>query len=62
MASRTESRARDAIAELTKEHPEIAQKGGSIAFSKLDLTDLASCQAAAKEFLSKEKRLDILSE
>jgi NAD(P)-dependent dehydrogenase (short-subunit alcohol dehydrogenase family) len=61
MASRTESRATAAIDELTKEEPEIAKKGGSIVFLKLDLTDLANCQAAAKEFLSKEKRLDILS-
>ena len=61
MASRTESRARDAIAELMKEHPEIAQKGGSIEFLKIDLTDLASCQAAAMDFLARENRLDILS-
>lgn len=61
MASRTESRARAAIDELTKEHPEIKEKAG-IEYLKLDLTDLKSCQDAAKTFLSKEKRLDILSE
>ena len=62
MASRTESRAKDAIAELTKEEPDIAKKGGSITFLKLDLADLATCQSAAKEVLTKEKRLDVLSE
>ena len=61
MASRTESRAREAITELMQEHPEIAQKGGRIEFLKLDLTDLSSCQAAAKVFLENERRLDILS-
>lgn len=61
MASRTESRARAAIDELTKEHPEIKEKTG-IEYLKLDLTDLKSCQEAAKTFLAKEQRLDILSE
>ncbi len=60
MASRTESRARAAIDELTTEHPEIAEKGGSIEFLQLDLCDLKGCQAAAREFLQNEKRLDIL--
>ena len=61
MASRTESRAKAAIEELLKDHPEIKEKAG-IEFLKLDLTDLKSCQEAARAFLAKEKRLDILSE
>ena len=61
MASRTEARARTAIEELQNEHPEIKEKGGRIEFLQLDLCDLKSCQAAARSFLDKEKRLDILS-
>ncbi|THG92504.1 hypothetical protein EW145_g8695, partial [Phellinidium pouzarii] len=60
MASRTEARARAAIAELNSAHPEIATKGGRIEFLELDLTSLAGCQAAARAFLEKETRLDIL--
>jgi NAD(P)-dependent dehydrogenase (short-subunit alcohol dehydrogenase family) len=60
MASRTKSRALAAIEELCKEHPEIAEKGGII-FLQLDLTSLESCQKAARDFLEKEERLDILS-
>ncbi|KDQ21285.1 hypothetical protein BOTBODRAFT_197762 [Botryobasidium botryosum FD-172 SS1] len=59
MASRTESRALSAIEELENDHPEIKSKAG-IVFLQLDLTSLASCQAAAKQFLEKETRLDIL--
>lgn len=61
MASRTESRARGAIEELTAEHPEIKEKGGRIEFLHLDLCNLRQCQDAARKFLEKEKRLDILS-
>ena len=46
MASRTESRANAAIEEITKQYPDIAEKGGSIEFLKLDLCDLKGCQAA----------------
>jgi len=59
MASRTESRAREAIKQLYKENPELEKKAG-IEFLQLDLCDLASCQAAARTFLEKENRLDIL--
>lgn len=59
MASRTESRALGAIEDIIKVNPEIANKGG-IHFLKLDLMDLKSCQNAARDFLSKESRLDIL--
>lgn len=61
MASRTESRARTAIDELLAEHPEIIEKGGRIEFLHLDLCNLKNCQSAARTFLEKEKRLDILS-
>ena len=61
MASRTESRAKKAIEELLEEYPDITEKGGSIEFLQIDLTDLKNCQAAAREFISRESRLDILS-
>ena len=61
MASRTEARARSAIDDLLAEHPEIKEKGGRIEFLPLDLCNLKSCQEAARMFLEKEKRLDILS-
>lgn len=60
MASRTESRALAAIKELETEHPELTQKAG-IVFLQLDLASLESSQAAARSFLEKEDRLDILS-
>lgn len=60
MASRTESRAIECIDELERDHPELHGKS-RIIFLKLDLTSLESCQRAAKEFLEKEERLDILS-
>lgn len=57
LASRTESRARAAIKELTKAHKALE---GRIVFLRLDLADLKGCQQAAQEFLAKENRLDIL--
>jgi len=56
---RTESKALAAIEELEREHPEIKEQGG-IHLLRLDLTDLESCQSAAREFLTKEGRLDVL--
>ena len=61
MASRTESRALDAIRGLKEDHPELEKKNGEIIFLQIDLTSLESCQAAARTFLEKEERLDILS-
>ena len=61
MASRTESRALGAIEDMKKDNPEIEGKAG-MHFLELDLMDLKSCQAAAREFLAKESRLDILGE
>ena len=46
---------------LSKEFPDVDVKS-RVVFLKLDLASLKSCQEAAKEFLSKESRLDILSE
>ncbi|KAJ8515180.1 hypothetical protein ONZ45_g7374 [Pleurotus djamor] len=54
MASRSEERARGAIADLK------ADTGKDALFLHLDLGNLASVRAAAAEFLSKEKQLDIL--
>lgn len=54
MASRTESKARSAIDELNKEKPV------DIHYLNLDLKNLNSAKDCAKDFLSKEDRLDIL--
>jgi NAD(P)-dependent dehydrogenase (short-subunit alcohol dehydrogenase family) len=59
MASRTESRALAAIEDLKKDHPELADKP-EITFLHLDLASLESSMAAARSFLEKEERLDIL--
>ncbi|KAH9812023.1 hypothetical protein DFH28DRAFT_1130264 [Melampsora americana] len=55
MASRTESRAKTAIAKIKQEVPE-----ADIEFLYFDLTILSSAKKAANEFLAKEDRLDIL--
>lgn len=55
MASRTESRALAAIAELKTEVPD-----AQVEFLQFDLTSLASASAAAARFLALEQRLDIL--
>lgn len=60
MASRTEARAVSAIKQLESEHPELVEKAG-IFFLRLELSILESCQAAARSFLEKEARLDMLS-
>ena len=60
MATRTESRALSSIQELEKDHPEFKERA-AIVFLPIDLTNLASCQAAARTFLEKEERLDMLS-
>lgn len=57
MASRTKSRAQATIEELETEHPQLAEK---IVFLQLDLSSLESCQTAARLFLEKENRLDVL--
>ena len=59
IATRNESRAKAAIDDLSREYPNVDSR---VVFLKLDLASLKSCQEAAKQFLSKESRLDILSE
>ncbi|TDL15958.1 short chain dehydrogenase [Rickenella mellea] len=59
MASRTESRALAAIDDLNKENPDLSKKAG-VFFLQLDLSNITSCQTAARNFLEKESRLDIL--
>jgi NAD(P)-dependent dehydrogenase (short-subunit alcohol dehydrogenase family) len=55
MTGRNPQKCADAIAELKKLSPD-----ANITFLQADLTSLASVQNAAKEFLSKSQRLDIL--
>ncbi|KAF2103769.1 short-chain dehydrogenase [Rhizodiscina lignyota] len=55
MISRSAQKSADAIAALKKVSP-----NANITFLQADLTSLASVQNAAKEFLSRSKRLDIL--
>ena len=69
---RSEQRARDAIAQIKKGgskditdkwvYKPLADPGmaGSIEFIQLDLSDLESVYRAAKEFLAREQRLDVL--
>lgn len=59
MAARTESRALAAIEELKNQHEELRARD-NIKFMKLDLTDLKGCAEAAREFLGRKERLDIL--
>ncbi|KAF8883526.1 NAD-P-binding protein [Infundibulicybe gibba] len=54
MASRSEERAKQAIAEVGRETGQLP------IFLKLDLADLDSVKAAAEEFLRAETRLDVL--
>ncbi|PWY99142.1 NAD(P)-binding protein [Testicularia cyperi] len=55
MASRTESKADDAISKIKQAVPD-----ADIHFLQLDLTDLTAVRKSAEQFLSQEKRLDIL--
>ncbi|EST07827.1 Short-chain dehydrogenase/reductase SDR [Kalmanozyma brasiliensis GHG001] len=55
MASRTESKAQDAIAKIKQAVP-----NADIHFLQLDLTELAAVRKAAEDYISREKRLDIL--
>lgn len=57
LAGRSEKRVLEAIRLIRDETP-LSQ--GDLVWLPLDLSDLASVKMAAKEFLSKEKRLDIL--
>ncbi|TKY87290.1 hypothetical protein EX895_003967 [Sporisorium graminicola] len=55
MASRTESRAQEAISKIKQAVPK-----ADIHFLQLDLTELAAVRKATQDFLSHETRLDIL--
>lgn len=54
MASRTESKANEAIEKIKQQVP-----NAQLEFLCLDLTSLASVKAAAESFLSRESRLDV---
>ncbi|KAJ7505252.1 NAD(P)-binding protein [Mycena galericulata] len=56
LAARNESKAKDAIAKLEYE----GLGSGEVVFLKLDLVDPRMAKEAAQEFLSREKRLDVL--
>ncbi|KAF4457043.1 hypothetical protein F53441_958 [Fusarium austroafricanum] len=56
-AARSEEKGRAAIEGIQKQHPD---SKGSIKYLKLDLADLTTIGASAKEFLAAETKLDIL--
>ncbi|KZF25074.1 NAD(P)-binding protein [Xylona heveae TC161] len=56
-AGRTRDKALKAIERIKAAHP---QSKGRVEFLSVDLGDLATIKPAAQEFLSKEKRLDVL--
>ncbi|CRK11595.1 Short-chain dehydrogenase/reductase pyiH like protein [Verticillium longisporum] len=58
MASRTKSKARQAMSEMYDRHPEI--KPGQLAWVSLDLSDLKTVVAAADHVKANETRLDII--
>ena len=58
MAARDEGRATAAIKQLQSEDI----NDGSVHWLKLDLTDPRAAQQSAREFLTKEQRLDILGD
>jgi NAD(P)-dependent dehydrogenase (short-subunit alcohol dehydrogenase family) len=58
LAARNESRATEAIKNLTAEG--LGPGNGEIVWLQLDLSDIRGTKLAAEDFLRKEKRLDIL--
>ncbi|KAF7312726.1 hypothetical protein MIND_00287500 [Mycena indigotica] len=58
LAARSPSKGKEAIAQLEGEVT--GQGKGKLVFLELDLSDLRSVRKASEEFLSKEKRLDLL--
>lgn len=61
MLSRTKSNIEEAIKKIQSEVQATEDKAvGSLEYIHMDLEDLASVQAAAKEFVSKESRIDVL--
>lgn len=59
VAGRNEEKARASMSRVEAEHKNTEGKG-ELVFLYLDLSDLATVKASAEEFLSKEKRLDVL--
>ena len=59
MAARNKTKAEEAIAKLKQEGLEPGN--GEVIWLELDLIDPRKAKTAAQEFMSKEKRLDILS-
>lgn len=57
LAARSKERANAAISWIRESHPD---SKGRLEFIYLELADLESIKPAAEEFLSKEKRLDVL--
>lgn len=57
VAARNAEKSTAAIAWMRESHP---TSTGRLEFLKLDLNDLTGIKASAQEFLSKEKRLDVL--
>jgi NAD(P)-dependent dehydrogenase (short-subunit alcohol dehydrogenase family) len=58
IASRTESKVREAIDSLAKEHPQDSNLRQRLDFVKLDLNSLHQVEQSAEEILSKEQRVD----
>ena len=61
MGARNEKKAQEAIEELKKDES-WKDKGGEVLWLKLDLSDPREAKKAAEDFLTKEKRLDIIGE
>jgi len=59
MGARSESRAKEAIQTYEQTHAEVTNKG-SIFWLPLDLTSPRNVARSVEQFLSSEKRLDIL--
>lgn len=58
IAGRSKQKAEAAISEIEKENP---SSRGRLEFLELDLADLASVARAASDFMSREDRLDVLT-
>lgn len=57
IAGRSQEKCAKAIESIERDVP---KSTGKLVFLKLDLADLSTIKASAEEFLSKEKRLDVL--
>ena len=59
MAARNKTKAEEAIAKLKQEG--LGPGNGEVIWLQLDLIDPRNAKTTAQEFMSKEKRLDVLS-